>query len=110
MIIARIKSFYQRKKSKSSGSWPSKLISLRLRLVRTKVRYQLIENRGALIRDHESGELKKANKKILTGTSVPLDTCLLMGRPGGYPAGNLSQRAAIISGFFSSTSSKRWAA
>jgi hypothetical protein len=25
--------------------------------------------------------LKKGNKKILTGTSVPLDTCLLMGDP-----------------------------
>jgi hypothetical protein len=26
--------------------------------------------------------LKKGNKEILTGTSVPLDTCLLMGDPG----------------------------
>jgi hypothetical protein len=39
------------------------------------------KNRGALIRDHESDELTKRNKKILTGTSVPLDTCLLMGDP-----------------------------
>jgi len=34
---------------------------------------QLIENKGALIRDHQSRELKKDNKEILTGTSVPLD-------------------------------------
>jgi hypothetical protein len=27
--------------------------------------------------------LKKGNKEILTGTSVPLDTCLLMGDPAG---------------------------
>jgi hypothetical protein len=26
--------------------------------------------------------LKKGIRKILTGTSVPLDTCLLMVRPG----------------------------
>jgi hypothetical protein len=29
--------------------------------------------------------LKKGNKEILTGTSVPLDTCLLMGDPSGGP-------------------------
>ena len=34
---------------------------------------ELIENRGALTRDHQSRELKKENKEILTGTSVPLD-------------------------------------
>jgi hypothetical protein len=41
----------------------------------------MTENRGALIRDHESGQLKKRNKKILTGTSVPLDLPA-NGRPG----------------------------
>jgi hypothetical protein len=34
---------------------------------------QLIENKGALIRDHQSRELKKDKKEILTGKSVPLD-------------------------------------
>jgi 3-octaprenyl-4-hydroxybenzoate carboxy-lyase len=47
-----------------------------------EIRHRLIENRGALIRDHQSRELIKENKEILTGTSVPLDTCLLMGDPG----------------------------
>jgi hypothetical protein len=32
-----------------------------------------IENRGALIRDHKSRELKNGTKKILTGMSVPPD-------------------------------------
>jgi hypothetical protein len=31
----------------------------------------------------------KRNKKILTGTSVPLDTCLLMGDPLGGLAGRI---------------------
>jgi hypothetical protein len=48
-----------------------------------EIRHRLIENRGALIRDHQSRELIKENKEILTGTSVPLDTCLLMGDPSG---------------------------
>jgi hypothetical protein len=35
-----------------------------------------------------SARVEKGNKKkILTGTSVPLDTCLLMGDPAlGFPA------------------------
>jgi hypothetical protein len=33
------------------------------------------------IRGSQCRELKKGNKEILTGTSVPLDTCLLMGDP-----------------------------
>jgi len=45
------------------------------------LRHQLIENRGASIRDHTFPEGEKGNKKILTGRSVPLDTCLLMGDP-----------------------------
>jgi hypothetical protein len=45
------------------------------------LRHQLIENGGALIGDHKVGEGKKGTRKILTGMSVPLDTCLLMGDP-----------------------------
>ena len=32
-------------------------------------------------RDHTSARVEKRIRKILTGTSVPLDTCLLMGDP-----------------------------
>jgi hypothetical protein len=38
-----------------------------------RLRHRTTENKGALIRDHESGELIKENKEILTGSSVPLD-------------------------------------
>jgi hypothetical protein len=38
-----------------------------------EVRHRLIENRGASIRDKHSARVEKENKKILTGTSVPLD-------------------------------------
>jgi hypothetical protein len=41
----------------------AELISLRLRLVRTVVRHRMTENRGALIRDHEPGEVEKRDKK-----------------------------------------------
>jgi hypothetical protein len=39
------------------------------------------ENRGASIRESKVREEKKGIRKILTGTSVPLDSCLLMGDP-----------------------------
>ena len=42
---------------------------------------QISERKGASIRDHTFPEGEKGNKKILTGRSVPLDTCLLMGDP-----------------------------
>jgi hypothetical protein len=49
------------------------------------LRHQLIENRGASITVNQESRiprgLKKGIRKILTGTSVPLDTCLLMGDP-----------------------------
>jgi hypothetical protein len=44
------------------------------------VRHQLIENRGASNQEpHIPRGLKKGIRKILTGMSVPLDACLLMG-------------------------------
>jgi hypothetical protein len=86
MITARIKSFYQRKK------WFSlRLISLSLRLIRpladsaeTGADLQSDTDRlktGARqsVITKSARVEKREYEKILTGTSVPLDTCLLMG-------------------------------
>ena len=47
-----------------------------------RVRHQLIENRGALIRDHQSRELKKRTKKFSQERLCLLTPRLLMGDPG----------------------------
>jgi antitoxin FitA len=46
------------------------------------VRHQLIENRGASIRDHTFRGIEKENKKKFSQERLCLLTCLLMGDPG----------------------------
>ena len=87
----------------SLGS-PSPLSAIEMALERLEHFERLERPEQVWVARVEKGDKKNFSEERLCLLTVP------NGRPGGFPVGNLSQRVATISGFFSSTSSKRWAA